>query len=581
MNRECPDEDDVEFDDLNDNESEQVVCPDCMTTVDPNLAKSKLVVPRFVGYTSKPKSRICMEVYGGLYIKISNSAKKQADTPYLNFSYETHYVNPLERYPKLREKLPQGGWSNQGLNDPYEQYARLNIQYRNDYPMDNVTVKECWLRPAAFNILSDEDCKKLKKKFPFGAKIVLVNDVCADYCAENLDDHWTLTHNPLSDYLTHEPLGEVLTNVQDIVNDLISLTLQTIEHGVSETWADPAVVNFDQYSQREVLPGTLTPTKPMASNKNVSEAFFQSKTASLSPEIFNFYRIVNELGQFVSGALPSIFGGAQQGGGDTAAEYAMSQKMALQRLHTPWKMLTIWMKTIFGKVIPQYMKIMQEDERVVQKDEQGNYVNVFIRKAETQGKIGDIELEGSDTLPISDDQQKQIIMELFALNNMEVFNALTSPENLPFIRKIVRIPQFKIPGEDDRQKQYEEIVELLASTPIPLPPNPNVVLAAKFTGSPEPPLIELPSVEVDPIVDNHQIEADICRSWAISEAGRLAKKENSEGYKNVLLHMKMHLDEFNKQMSMQQMNQDLMTEEKPTSAQPKKSKKEPVNVSVN
>ena len=85
------------------------------------------------------------------------------------------------------------------------------------------------------------------------------------------------------------------------------------------------------------------------------------------------------MGQLVSGALPSLFGGAAPNSSKTAAQYAMSRAQALQRLQTPWKMLTIWWKTIFGKVIPMYMKDMVEDERIVEKNDSGKYVNVFIR----------------------------------------------------------------------------------------------------------------------------------------------------------------------------------------------------------
>jgi hypothetical protein len=552
--------------------SDPLVCPNCALALDENLQKTKLMIPRFIGTTSHPKSRICMEVYGGLYVKVSNTAKKQEDTPTLHFVYDTHYSNVIEAYPELRDKVQKGGIST-GMNDPYDQYARTNIQYRGSLPDNHVAVHNCWMRPSAFHILEEEKAKRLRDKFPQGAKIVIVNDTIAEYCAESLDDHWTLTQNPMSDYLTHEPLGEVLTNIQDIVNDLISLTLQTIEHGVSQTWVDPAVVNLDAQGQLEVIPGALTPTKQVSATKNISEAFFQTKTASLSPETFSFYKIVNELGQFVSGALPSVFGGVMEGaGGETAAAYAQSKGMALQRLQTPWKMLTVWWKKIFGKAIPQYMQIMVEDERMVEKDKQGNFINVFIRKSEMGGKIGSVELEASEQLPISDEQQRDVVMQLMQLNNMEIFNALVAPENLPFIRKLVRIPQFKLPGEDDRQKQYEEITELMNSVPIVIQPDPMQQLESVMaTGAPAMP-VEEPSVLIDPILDNHKIESDICRSWLVSEAGRLAKVENPEGYKNVLLHMQMHIAELQKQMAIAQMQQGALANKETTSASGKQQK---------
>ncbi len=550
-----PDDDDV---DIKNALSEGPICLECGAQLDKDLQKTKLIIPRMVGTTKEPKSRICLEVYGGLYIKVANYAKKQEDTPYLIYAYETHYANALECYPDLKDKIPHGGagFSSGGINDPYEQYGRLNTQYRGEFPEENVTVKNCWLRPASFNVLDDEDYKKLKRKFPDGVKFVMVNDVPAHYENESLDDHWTLTENPMSDFLNHDPLGELLTNVQDIISDLISLTLQTIEHGISQTWADPAVVNFNAQRQIEAMPGTITPTKPVSGSRNISEAFYTTKNAALAPEIFNFYKIIQELGQFVSGALPSIFGGAQGAGSSrTASEYAVSKGMALQRLQTPWRMMTIWWKKIFGKVIPMYMKNMHEDEKIVEKNDSGKFINVFIRKAEMDGKIGSIELEPDEKLPVSDEQKAEIIMQLLQLNNQEINAAMMDPENLPEISKIVKIPEFHLPGEEDREKQYEEIDEMINSAPIP-PAAPQQQIPGQPPDPNAPQQQEESSVQIDPDVDNHQIEASICKSWLISSAGRLAKKENPNGYKNVLLHMKAHLMIIQQQAAAQQLHAD-------------------------
>jgi len=568
----APDEDDVDIKNVFDEEGP--TCLECGTLLDPALQKQKLIVPRLVGTTKSPKSRICLEVYGGLYVKVANYAKKQKDTPYLIFSHETHYSNALECYPKLRDKVPHGGWSNIGVNDPYEQYGRLNTQYRGEFPTETVTVKNSWLRVSALNILPEENYKKLKKLFPDGVRVAMVNDIIADYENEALDDCWTITENPMSDFLSHDPLGELLTNIQDITNDLISLTLQTIEHGIAQTWADPALVNFNAQRQIEAMPGTLTPTKPVSGSRNISDGFHTSQTASLSPEVFNFYNIVQQLGQFVSGALPSLFGGTQgQGSSGTASEYAMAKGMALQRLQTPWKMMTIWWKEIFGKVIPLYMKNMVEDEKTVEKDTQGNFINVFIRKAETDGKIGNIELEPDEKLPITDAQQADIIMQLFTLNNEEIQAALLDPENLPYIAKVIKIPNFKLPGADDRQKQYEEITELVNSVPIVQPPTPEEMMIAEQTGQELVPN-EQPSIPIDSDVDNHEVEAGICRSWLVSSAGRLAKVENRDGYKNVLLHMKAHIMIVQQQMLAQaQMQAEQETSGKAPAKKPKQSEK--------
>lgn len=516
----APDDSDIESHDLL---KEGSLCPICLVTVEPEIIKEKIIVTRLVGVTEKPKSRQCMEVYGGLYLKTPVYAMRQSEMPYLIFSYETHYANALARYEHLRGeiKLKSGGVvSSSGAYDSYEKWGRLSTQYRGEFPLNVVTMRSGWFRPSAFNVLNDEDkVKELKKKFPDGVKLVLCNDLFAAACNENLDDCWTLTHNPLSDYLQHDPQGRVLVPLQDITNDLMSLVLQTIEHGIPQTFADPEVLNFQQYKETEVAPGSIFPAKPK-SGKSIGEAFYEIKTATLSAEIQPFGQKVQEFAQLVVGALPSLFGGmAASSGSKTASEYSMSRAQALQRLQNTWKMMGMWWKEIFGKVIPAYIKDMVDDEHMVELTKNNSFINVFIRKAELQGKLGSIELESSEELPVSWTQQRDVILQLINSGNPELLALFQSPENLNLLKEAIGLDDFVLPGEDDRQKQLEEITQLLNSSPLP-------------DGQ--------PSVMIDPDIDNHQIEAEICRNWLVSDAGRLAKVENPQGYLNVLLHLRQH-----------------------------------------
>ena len=521
------------------------LCPNCYAEIDPEFSQEPQIVTRLVGVTTKPKTRQCLEVYGGLYVKIPNYAKKQKDIPYLILSYETHFSQVRDRYPDIRDKVGPGSG---GAWEPYERWGRLSPQYYGEYPVNNVTVRNCWLRPSAFEILPKEDCKKLRKKFPDGSKVVLINQEFAEAENESLDDHWTLTENPLTDYLYHDPLGLLLTSIQEITNDLVSLVLQTIEHGIPQTFADPSVLNFDAYRQTEVAPGMIFPAIPKP-GKTLTEGFHEVKTATLSGEVLPFAQQIQTYGQLVSGALPSLFGG-QMGQSKTASEYSMSRAQALQRLQSTWKLFTIWWKNIFGKVIPQYIKEVKEDEHYVEKDSFGNFIDIFIHKAELEGKIGNIELEANENLPITWNQKRDIILKLMEANNPQVLAMLASPENLPLIYEAIGISDFAVPGEDDRNKQYDEIKQLLDSEPISVPTDPNEAVMAAQQGLPCPPdTQEHPSVEVDQFLDNHQIEFQVCRAFLNSDEGRLAKTENPNGYHNVLLHAYAHFQAMQPQVT--------------------------------
>lgn len=532
------------------------ICPACSEMMNPEIREESIIITRLIGVTQEPKTRVCTDAYGGLNVKVPVYARKQENCPYLSLSYEINTVEFIEKYPNCRNKYKGGVPS--GVYDPYEAWGRLNTQYYEDFPTNVITERQFWLRPMAFNIegLEDEEEMFLREKFPAGAKVILGNEEVVDYENENLDDHWTLTYNPLSDYLHHEPLGMLLTTIQEITNDIISLFLQTMEHGITQTFANPNVLNFNAYKKAQVRPGDIFPATPPA-GKTLSDGFYDVKTATLSGEVLPIFQKIQELGQLVSGALPSLFGGQMEGTG-TASEYSMSRSQALQRLGNVWKIFLVFWKEIYGKAIPAYIKVMQEDERDVTRDQFGNFMNSFIRKAELQGRIGRVEIEANENLPITWNQRKDIIMQLLNNGNPEILAIINSPENLPLIHEAIGINDFYIPGEADREKQYEEIKQLLNSEPILEP------MGVDELGQPIEE--EIPSVEIDPDVDNDEIQYETIRIWAVSSVGRQAKEDNPNGYRNVLLHGKMH----KMNMMAKMMEQTMQTQDMSGAANPEK-----------
>ena len=416
-------------------------------------------------------------------------------------------------------------------NEAYERWGRLSPQYYGEYPRCTPTVRNWWLRPEAFEVIKDEKLRdELYKTFPDGVRAVWVNEEFAEAENESLDDHWTLTYNPLSEYIHFDPLGLLLTSIQEITQDLTSLTLQTIEHGVPQLFADPSVLNFDAYRNSEVLPGGVYQAKAKA-GKSLADGFYMVSSTTLSQEVGPFSDNIQQMGQFVSGAMPSIWGGSDAGGSSrTAAQASMSRNQSLQRLGTTWKMISFWWKNCFAKMIPAYIKTMLDDEKLVT-EQYGSYQNDWIRRTELEGRIGCIELESADQLPATFGQVRDMLMELIQLNNPQILEILGLPSNIGVVQDyLLGGSQLRAPGESDREKQFQEIQQLMQSAPIPGPIDP-------MTGQQQ----ELPSVMPEFEVDNHQIEGDVTREWLVSEAGRSAKVSNPDGYKNVLLHLKMHI----------------------------------------
>lgn len=494
------------------------LCPACNQQVYTQLQNKKLIVTRIVGSNEYAKSRICLEAYGGLYIKVGNYAHCQEEVPYLIKGTEKDYSIELETYKHLNDDddflRSVAAKETAGAYDQYDQWGRLNPQYWGEYPVNVVTENTIWIRPAKYNILAEkEDIDLLRRKFPDGIKAVFVNNCLGEACNESLDDCWTLMKNPLSDYLHFEPLGSTLTSVQEITNDLVSLTLQTIEHGVGQTIADPAVFDFKAYAQTEVLPGSILPSKTLG-NKQLRDSIFEFRTATLSGEVMPFSSQIQTFGQQVSGALPSLFGG-QLENNNTASGYSMSRAQALQRQQNTWKMFTMTWTDVFSKVVPMFIQNLQEDERTVELDKKTNrFFNTYIRIAELQGKIGRIELDANEQLPQTWSQIKDTINALLANPNPVIAQILGDPENLPIIHEALGLPEMYVPGEDDVDYYVSNIELLIQSAPI--------------NGG--------PSIQVDPAIDNINIGFKVCRDWLISDRGRQCKIDNSDGYQNVLLY---------------------------------------------
>jgi len=61
-------------------------------------------------------------------------------------------------------------------------------------------------------------------------------------------------------------------------------------------------------------------------------------------------------------------------------------------------------------------------------------------------------------------------------------------------------------------------------------------------------------VPVDPLVDDHEVEGQTCRTWMNSDEGQLAKYENATGYLNVRAHLEAHDQQFEVQQLKAMMN---------------------------
>src|SRR6202142_1807200 len=132
---------------------------------------------------------------------------------------------------------------------------------------------------------------------------------------------------------------------------------------------------------------------------------------------------------------------------------------------------------------------------------------------------------------------------------------------MALVKRLVGLEELVIPDEESRTKQYREIAQLVAESPIvkvtPSEGSPtNSVGARHAVPATDASAIDLsptetilPSIVPDEFADNHTVELEICMRWFSSDAGQVAKIEAPLGYANVRAHALFHRDYLLKQQA--------------------------------
>lgn len=482
------------------------VCSICGSNLPPEQREFEEEIPKKVSTNQYPKGKETIDFFGPLHVKIPHYARHQKDCGYLIHSFEQSPNICKWTYKDIRDQIPDrsGRYS-------YDRSARISLEYKGGEPDKLLTVRKTWFRPWQFEAISEESLRaEAYNTFPSGCKIVLIEDIVAEVTPESMDDHWTLTEDPRSAFIHADPIGAPLVPIQEVRNDLFNLTLETIEHGVPLTVADPEVLDFNKFQNTEVRPGDIMPGKPLPGRK-YEDAFFQLRTSTLSQEVKEFKRQVDEDGQFVVGSMPSIWGGTSLSGSKTAAEYITSRNQALQRLSTTYLILKWFWVRLMGKAVRSRAENLLEDENYVDK-KNGGFENVWIRRAHLTGTVGRVEPEPAEKFPMSWAQKRDALMEMLQLKDETINSVLFDPNNSEIMKQTFGFNELHIPGEDDRTKQHKEIRDILAGMP----------------------------QAIDPTIDDHFIHSEVLRKYLVSEVGCDLKEIKPELFLALLQHKEQH-----------------------------------------
>jgi len=462
--------------------------------------------PQIVGYDETPKTLIKQRLFSGLNVKVPAYVTEQADCGYLLLEFLQSTAMLRSVFNEQAEKI------NSQRTGDWENFSKIPLQYFGSMPDNASTVSCLWVRPWQFYQLeTPELVERLVAKYPTGAYAIFVNKEFMIAYEENMDDHWTISSNPMGANLYSRPLGENLSTIQEIRASLVDIELQTAEFGIPEMFVDSNVLDLQKYGQGRSKPGMVTAVKARA-GQAIGDAFHTTTAAVLSPEIAPLKGQMDHDAQFVTGSFPSVYGGAATGGSKTAKEYTESRAAALQRLGTIWKILSeFWadFQATSAVLYANILKDLGEDERFTKRDG-NNFINVWIRNSSLQGKIGRVEPESSDQLPVTWAQKKDQMQMLLATNNEQILSILGHPNNVGLIKESLGLKDLYMPGEYAKLRQNQELTLTVQGIQVPI------------------------NVEVD----NHEIHIEICKNFL---EGPLGEGVSEEGKMATMDHLSQHL----------------------------------------
>jgi len=510
-------------------------CPQCGAALtDADVTPAETVrVPRRAGIERVPNGQEVISIVGALELKTPLWAREQHEFPYLIWGIEAHISKLKAAYPHVAERITPGGL---GGDQEYERIARLTvaqgstmIEQTGDVLANLVTFQRAWLRPWAFYAIDDRATREqLLALFPDGCYAAFAGETYCESRNEGMDDHWRVLHAMPGDGQDRPALGESLISVQERLNDLANIAIETYEYGIPSTFVDAEIIDLEALEEQTNAPGAMYPVHPRP-GQPVGAGFYATPQAALSPDMLRHMAdLFGPIAQFLSGAFPALFGGEMENQ-KTASGYAMARDQAMGRLGLPWGRIRKFYSDLMLLALECFRRNRVEDLELPVVSSSGDWSAETIHLADLAGRVR-VYPEADENFPVSWTQQKQTLFQLLQVmgNDPTFKQAMSDPENMAVLKRVVGLDDLALPGDEARVKQFREIARLLLEPP--------QVFTDSLTGV----LRVEPSIRPDVFADDHAAELATCRRWMSSDDGQRAKMANPQGFANVRAHAIAH-----------------------------------------
>lgn len=513
-------------------------------------------------------------VYGKLEAKVPINAEKLSDFPFLQVSKEYDYAYVRGMFPDQADEIKPGG-AGAGENE-LDRIARINAclglesaYVTGDSMVRDCTVQRVWFRPSFFMEVKDESVRaSLLAKFPKGCEVVIAGAAFIFARQSSMDAHCTLIQAYPGSGQNRISIMDKVISVQDYINKWVPLMSAYFTRCVAMRYYPNSIIDVEAFDQQSNNPGNGVPydANQLASfpGMKLSDLIHVEQVPQNQPAMPEFITAwINEVGQLLSGALPTLYGADSNTDTNTATGVTVQRDQALARLSTPWHNMSWGMCNVFRQAVELAAQCRKQD--IVAPG--GETESLRIELADLRGKV--LCYPEQDANFPESWNQKQGRFQLMVMDanaNPMIAQLLTNPANSRLSRQMAGFSEFKNPASDAYEKQMGEFELLTRSAPEPNPAKQQAMMVAKQAIAPHiaantpvtdpavgqamqqmkqaealPDLVS--SVQVDKDTDLHPVEAQACLDWINSAEGRRYKAGTSReriGFQNVRLHYLEH-----------------------------------------
>lgn len=522
-------------------------CSDCgsQLTASDWYPEEQMPVPMRVGTQQVPNAMTAMDVVCGLNVSVQPDCEELYQSPYLDYSLETDIGSVRSWYPGAYQIIQAGAYGDQATSDQMSTNARLTMTSPSGSRLMNMrahsgTYSRCWLQPKAFNLLDDQNrANDLRQAFPEGVKLVLwAGETILDAVPEKLVDKWTWCPTIKGTGMYPMGIGDAALDVQVRIND----TANTI-HAYMDRMAygtliyDSDIIDGENFGRKSLTPGNAIGVHRVdeSGQRIPLEQLMVQLHQGLDGKIFEYGQQLIQLMQMIAGVQPQSYGGSDPNV-QTASGQAQMLHQAMGRMQLFWdQMREEHADRAVNSVRCTIDNMDAQMKIVVQGDTDDSPQTMHLMRSELTGDFMAYP-ESDEGFPASYGEIQARIMQLLTQGQKSpiIASIMSDPDTQKVIARYILPDQIKLPGDAERSRLKELMVQLSQTPPQVMQPPPQQQQPGAPPAPPPQPMV-LPSIMPSQDYDDMQMASMVSKTW-LQKNWRLSQ---TPGFQNVLAFLKV------------------------------------------